>query len=531
MHQYIDRLPGIRILTRLPKRLVGKNPFGGDCRPARVPLLFHAGRPTLPFPHPWNYQRPIDILEAFFWRADEETGPGRHNRYLDVPGFAPVLVTRDPGVIRAILTSTGDREGQFDRDTLPSSGIARATGNDTLLFGNGAMWRRQRKVSASPFGKTALFQVDVFFEFEDTFRHTVRQRLAMLRQHLLETGAQRLQIALEPEIKTLMLEMLVECFFGASIEYSQLRELYVPALERVIDHIVRDTVDNPLGLPRGLLARFSDRYAQANADFETFGELTQRVLAARPSNRGLWKKFQSDVPDAALRSNIKVFLAGALEATTSYATWAISHLARNEAWQEKVYREVEAMADYSPQQLGAARQLGAVLDETLRLTPSLYFLPRRTTIPTRIETADRHEMLIPRDTHILLDVWHANRHDDHWGTAVTGFPAAEFAPERWERLAAQASRSKEHLHFGFGHGARVCPGKHLGQLEVALVVGVFVKLFRFRAVHPDCEARAGVSTKPGDGTLVELELREPSAGMTPQSEWNELLKNQTRNES
>lgn len=216
MPQHLDSLPGIRFVKRLPGQLFGMNPFGGNCRPTRVPLLFQTGRPSLPVPHPWNFQRPIDILEAYFWRADEETGSGRHNRYLDVPGFPPVFVTRDPGVIRAILTATGDRAGQFERDTLPSSGIARATGEDTLLFSNGPLWRRQRKVSASPFGKTALFQVDVFCEFEDTFRSTVRQRLMALRQHLSETGLPQLQIAVEPEIKALMLEMLVECFFGTS---------------------------------------------------------------------------------------------------------------------------------------------------------------------------------------------------------------------------------------------------------------------------------------------------------------------------
>ncbi len=517
MPRFFDRLPGLSFLTRLPKQIVAINPFGGDCKPTRVPLLWKTGRPSVPFPHPWNFDRPIDILDTYFWRADEEPGSGRHNRYLDVPGFPPVLVTRDPGVIRAILTATGDREDQFDRDTLPSAGIARATGEDTLLFGNGSLWRRQRKVSAAPFGKTALFQVDVFLDFEDTFRRTVRQRLAVLRQHFLETGSTQIGIALEPEIKSLMLEMLVECFFGASIDHKEVREIYVPALERLIDHIVRDTVTNRLGVSRTLLALFNRRYAQANRDFDTFERLTDRVLAARSSGRGLWKKFNSEVPDAALRSNIKVFLAGALEATTSYATWAISHLARNQEWQEKVFHEVEAMEDYSPEQLGAARHLGAVLDETLRLTPSLYFLPRKATVPTRIQTADGRGMLIPKDTHILLDVWHANRHADHWGEAVTGFSATEFAPERWEKLATQKSHSKEHLHFGFGHGPRVCPGKHLGQLEVALVVGVFVKLFRFRAIHPENIVKAGVSTKPADGTFVELELREPSAGMSSEN--------------
>ena len=53
----------------------------------------------------------------------------------------------------------------------------------------------------------------------------------------------------------------------------------------------------------------------------------------------------------------------------------------------------------------------------------------------------------------------------------------------------------------------MCPGKHLGQLEVALIVGAFVKLFRFEALEEKNDVRAGVSTKPRDGSLVELEAR------------------------
>ncbi|MDA7874049.1 cytochrome P450 [Rhodopirellula sp.] len=68
--------------------------------------------------------------------------------------------------------------------------------------------------------------------------------------------------------------------------------------------------------------------------------------------------------------------------------------------------------------------------------------------------------------------------------------------------------SKDHLHFGFGHGARVCPGKHLSELEASLVVGGIVKLFEFEAVAEDNEPKAGVSTKPLDGTRVRLRLRQ-----------------------
>ena len=62
------------------------------------------------------------------------------------------------------------------------------------------------------------------------------------------------------------------------------------------------------------------------------------MLATRKEGKGLWRQFKSDAPDSALRSNLKVFLAGALEATTSYASWAISHLARNLPRRSRYFR-------------------------------------------------------------------------------------------------------------------------------------------------------------------------------------------------
>ena len=62
-------------------------------------------------------------------------------------------------------------------------------------------------------------------------------------------------------------------------------------------------------------------------------------------------------------------------------------------------------------------------------------------------------------------------------------------------------------YLGFGHVPRVCPGKHLVQLETALVVGAVVKMFKFKAVNENYEAKAGVSTRPADNTFVELEPR------------------------
>src|ERR1700722_11784090 len=489
--------------SRLSQQIRGVNPFGGDCLPTRV-SLFGFGRPTLPFPHLWNYKNPIKIFQTFYWDTEKETGSGKHNRYLYVAGLPPVLLTREPAVIKAVLGATGDKPGQFDRDQSPMAGIARATGEDSLLYSNGSVGRMQKTLSAEPFSRSNLFQPEKFHGFEQTFRKTVAERLETLRSHQQASGQKVSRVRLEPEIKVVMLEMLVNNFFGGNVSEQELRNRFVPALEMLIDHMISDTVaPTTLAICRALTGR-NAILKQKMADYEA---LTDIALSGRAKGLGLWKQFQSDATDDALRSNVRVFLAGAMEATTSFASWAISHLSRAPDIQERIYAEVKDMNVYDPDNLASAVTLNRVLEETLRLTPALYFLPRRASVDIWIETADHRKMFIPKDTHLRLGVWDANRCEEFWGKAVSGYSAESFAPDRWELLARKGIIAKDILHFGFGHGPRFCPGRYLGLLEVGLVVGAMVKIFKFTAVNKETQPKAGVSTQPADGVLVDLELR------------------------
>jgi hypothetical protein len=164
-----------------------------------------------------------------------------------------VLVTREPAFIRAVLSATSDKPGHFDRDTGPTSGIARATGEDSLLYANGPLWRRQKKLAAPPFNHSSLFQPEKFHGFERTFRKTVAERLEALRARQEATGERFTRVELEPEISVVMLEMLVNNFFGGSVSYESLRGRFVPALSGLIDYMVRDTIGRAIRAPLRLL--------------------------------------------------------------------------------------------------------------------------------------------------------------------------------------------------------------------------------------------------------------------------------------
>jgi cytochrome P450 len=314
---------------------------------------------------------------------------------------------------------------------------------------------------------------------------------------------------LEPEIQAVMLDVLVNVLFGSRVPPAELRATYLPAIRGVIRYILVDTVANQLRLPVLRLPALTPGHARLKRDWATFEELVDRVIRTRSEGAGFWPLLTAPGPDEAVRSNVRVFLAGALEATTSYVGWAIVHLARTPAAREKAYREALAHPELTPAARERAVYLQHVLAESLRLNNALYFLPR-VAVRDATVTTPAGWLTIPAGTHLILATYHANRCDDFWGVAATGFPAAAFAPERWEAaaLARLGKAARDALHFGFGHGPRVCIGKHLSEAEAFVCLTLFLRRFEFTAAGPAPAADSGISTRPRDGVDVVLSLRD-----------------------
>jgi cytochrome P450 len=305
-----------------------------------------------------------------------------------------------------------------------------------------------------------------------------------------------------------MLNVLVNVVFGADIPHAELRVRYLPAIKNVIAYILLDTVANQLGLPVCRLPAVCWQHARLKRDRKTFEELVDRVIRTRDDGAGFWPLLTAAGTPQAIRSNVRVFLAGALEATSSYISWALSNLARDPVAQERAYRETLTFTEITPEARERAVYLQSVLAETLRLNNALYFLPRVALRETTLTTS-HGTLTIPADTHLVLATYHMNRCERHWGVEATGYPAAAFAPDRWDakNMEARGRSSKDNLHFGFGHGPRVCVGKHFSEAEAFVCLTLFLRRFKFRAVYPTTDADSGVSTRPRDGVDVEQALR------------------------
>jgi cytochrome P450 len=167
-----------------------------------------------------------------------------------------------------------------------------------------------------------------------------------------------------------------------------------------------------------------------------------------------------------------------------------------------------SFTEITPEARERSVYLQQVLAESLRLNNALYFLPRVALRDTTVSTS-HGTITIPADTHIVLATYHANRCERHWGVEATGYPATAFAPDRWDakNMEARGRSSKDNLHFGFGHGPRVCIGKHFSEAEAFVCMVLFLRRFQFRAVHATTDADSGVSTRPRDGVDLELSLR------------------------
>lgn len=254
------------------------------------------------------------------------------------------------------------------------------------------------------------------------------------------------------------------------------------------------TVPHWLPVPRQIRYRAArrvideavDRLIDQHAARAAGEDLLSRLLAAHPKGK----------TDTGLRDQIVTILLAGHETTASTLSWVLHELSRHPVVARRVRAEADAvLGDRSICELDLAALpfTAAVVEETLRLHPPVWLLPRRAIGPDRVGAH-----LVTANSDVLICPYTLHRDGALWEEPD------QFRPERF----ASGRGRTAYAYLPFGAGPRVCVGSHLGMLNAVLVTAAVTQRVELHPVSGHhVGATAMLTLKPTGGLPLVVRPR------------------------
>lgn len=165
---------------------------------------------------------------------------------------------------------------------------------------------------------------------------------------------------------------------------------------------------------------------------------------------------------------LQQLLFGGHETITSFLCWSLFELAANPHWLGILRQELEVVVGDRPldiSHLGQMEQMNLVLKEIERLYPPVYVIPRGV-----VEDFEFGGYRIPAGWYVNLSPFLSHRMAETY-TSPDLFDPNRFAPPREEH--------KKHPFalIGFGAGLHRCMGYELAQMEIKIILSMFIQNF------------------------------------------------------
>ena len=425
---------------------------------------------------------------GFLLRAAQAEGPVTR---LNLGPLTYHLVS-DPVLISDVLQA---RAANYLRDTRSSRRVRLVTG-ESLLTSEGATWRRQRQ-TVQP-----IFHHRHLMDLARTMAQ-VANEASVSWDHAASTGA---TLELSSEMNRLAFAVAGRCLFGADLRgRSSVVETAFPVLLEELFRRTSHLTSFPLWMPlprhlafKRALAAIDRVVAELIAEHrrrpsETV-DLLGLLLQARDEKGG-------GLNDDSLRNHTLTFLLAGHETTANALTWAFALLATTPEKREKVQAELDAL-DFGSGGSGAAVEampklgyLSAVLQETLRLYPSIWIVERR--VAEADELGGWH---IPKGSAVVVSPYVTHRAPERWEV-----PEA-FRPERF--LAREPRTLGEDGYFPFGAGPHTCIGQHFAMMQAKIILATLLSRFRVVHLEPGLPAPVGgITLRPSAPFPIRVERR------------------------
>jgi cytochrome P450 len=430
----------------------------------------------------------------------------------DSPGFWMDLATRygtvaafrsgvetchlvsDPALVGSIFQH--DTQGYYKgRHT---QRLASLLGEGLALL-NGPPWRQRRQLLQPAFGRRPVSR------WLDIVTAAWESQVPVWDQ----AAAHGQPVEMVTDLLRLTQEIIVHILFGRSVPYQVTAPILsaVDTLNRhLLRHLLREMV---LGgrlnrWPLPSTHRFQTALATLHATLDGLiagrneGDQDEEALVAFLSNA---RDEQTDarLTPAQIRDELIHFFLAGQETTAVALAWVIHHLTTQPQWAEGVASEADHVLSGRFPTIGDLSRLAlthCVINESLRLTPPVYGIGRRTSI-----AVEWGGWRIPAESVVIVSPYVMHRHPDYWDSPT------RFDPHRFSFSPHQPPRPR-YTYFPFGGGPRRCLGRHLALMEMLAITAQLARRYRFHRVPgPQVVPRGGMTLRPHPGVRVRLSLR------------------------
>ena len=257
--------------------------------------------------------------------------------------------------------------------------------------------------------------------------------------------------------------------------------LWVPTPENRRIHEARDLL---WGLAEELLE-------ERRADPDAEDDLLALLLTAEDPVTG------EAMTDEEVRDEVVTFLVAGHTTVAAALTWAWYLLASNPAAHRRLHEAVRDV-DLAEPTLETMADLGEatrVVEETLRLYPSVPFIGRETVEPVELGGYE-----LEAGSTLVISPYLTHRDERFWHC-----PGA-FDPDRFRE--ARAADRDEFAYFPFSAGAHMCTGREFAMLELPLVLSTVVAERRWTFADdtvPEVAPDFGVNLEPASAIRMRAE--------------------------
>jgi len=385
--------------------------------------------------------------------------------------FGQATLLGSPKLVRHVLVDGAARYQEKSR----SYTVLRILMGNGLVTSGGESWRGQRKLVQPAFHRRRL---DALFTM-------MVDRVKECVARLAPAAAEAQPVDFAPLLSRLTLDIISRAMFSSDVQGAAADVSYHIALlnEYALRMLRRPWL---FLLPRRFPTPFNREQFHS---LKALNEIVRTIIQSRRAqphphddllNLACEEGTARGMTDEQLRDEVMTIFIAGHETTANAMAWLLYLVSQHPVVEKQLLAEIDAHwaeADLSAENIGSFTYVRQVIDESLRVFPTIWSIGRRCTEPDELGGCQ-----IPVGMNVVVPIFHF-----HWNARFWPEPQ-KFDPSRFSPPTRPSPEAM--VYFPFGAGPRSCIGNQFALQELTIMTVLFYRHFVFRLqpgfkVEPD----------------------------------------------